>query len=412
MKKLLNSKVFVAVALALGLYLVTTGISWAAFTFLVKTDGTTAPGVSLSELQKVRSRLSAELPKNQICPLNGQKYTDIEKNIWEKRAPMGIIIENHLDSRPQSGLSRADVVYEAVAEGGITRFLAMFYCASSSSDVDVAPVRSARVYFINWVSEYGETPLFVHFGGANNVCGNCPGGVKPRGTTAPEVQALEMLINLGWRYSSGNALDGGANVSYPAIKRDQYRLSEEPSAWEHSAVGSTDLLFDLGVERGFNGTNSGGELWSDDFDSWTFSDDKPVSSPTASKISFEFWSNKPDYDVSWEYDSSTNSYKRFNGGKPHTDWEFDKPQIMAKNVAIMFITERGPVDRELHMFYETVGEGSAMIFQNGDLIEGTWEKTSRTGRTKFYDEDGEEIPFVRGSIWIEAIPRGNDVLYE
>jgi len=76
------------------------------------------------------------------------------------------MIENHLDSRPPSGLSRADVIYEAVAEGGITRFLTVFYCGVASEDVRIGPIRSARIYFLDFASEYGDKPLFVHQGGA------------------------------------------------------------------------------------------------------------------------------------------------------------------------------------------------------------------------------------------------------
>ena len=221
-------------------------------------------------------------------------YTEAEKNIWDGRRPMGVMIENHVDARPQSGLSRADVVYEAVAEGGITRFLAVFYCGASAQDVTIGPIRSARVYFINWISEYGDKPLYVHFGGANNICTNqedpdCNAdGTKRKGKVDPRVMAIEKLIDMGWRSSTGNALDGGANAGAPAIVRNQYRLSDTPSAWEHSAIGSTDLLYDLGISRGFDGKG-----WDRTFEPWSFIDDQPVGKSDASKISFDFWSGTP-----------------------------------------------------------------------------------------------------------------------
>jgi len=399
----MNKKV-VTILGFLGLYMLATGISWAGFSML----GGGNISQNLSGLDAERDRI-ASLPKTEVCPLNGQKYSEVERDIWQERRPMAVVIENHVDSRPQSGLSKADIVYEVVAEGGITRFLALFYCGAAARDVTVGPIRSARVYLINWAAEYGPEPLFVHYGGANNICGNCPGGTKPRGQVDPRVQALEKLISMGWRHSTGNALDGGANVSYPAIKRDQYRLGEE-SAWEHSAIGSTDLLFKLGIERGFGYKADSGDAWTEEFEMWKFADESPQS-PKASKISFEFWRNKPDFEVSWEYDQATNSYKRSNGGEPHTDWEFDKEQLTAKNVLIMFVDEEGPVDTELHMYYEVVDEGEMILFQNGQVTEGTWEKESITSRTKFMDEKGDEISFVRGPIWIEAVPQGNDIVY-
>jgi hypothetical protein len=63
------------------------------------------------------------------------------------------------------------------------------------------------------------------------------------------------------------------------------------------------------------------------------------------------------------------------------------------------------------MLYTTNGEGKAIIFQNGKAIEGTWEKNAGDERTIFFDEDGKEISFVRGQIWIEAVPSGNDIEY-
>jgi len=114
--------------------------------------------------------------------------------------------------------------------------------------------------------------------------------------------------------------------------------------------------------------------------------------------------------VIWRYDASSNSYLRFNGDEEHLDHETNG-QLSAKNVVVMQVTERGPVDKEGHMFYTTIDEGSALIFQNGDVIPGTWEKNSQTGRTIFYDSGGNEVEFVRGNIWIEAVPDGNEISY-
>lgn len=405
MKNIFKSSKTTLIVSLLGLYLISAGASWLFFSY-------TKGGTTSNDLGSARLRI-AELPKTEECPLNGAMYSSVERDIWEGRHPMGVMIENHLDSRPQSGLSRADIVYEAVAEGGITRFLALFYCGAAAENVTIGPIRSARIYFINWISEYGEEPLYVHFGGANNICTNredpacLANGTKRKGVVDPRVMAIEKLIDMGWRHSKGNALDGGANAGAPAIVRDQYRLSETPAAWEHSAVGSTDLLFDLGISRGFDGG------WDSGFESWSFTEDQPAISSEAPDIKFGFWSNEisDDYNVEWKYDERTNSYLRNNGGQAHTDWEFDKPQLSAKNVVIMFVKEEDSVDEEKHTYIETNDEGDAMIFQNGDVIEGTWEKSSQYERTKFYDQEGREVSFVRGVIWIEAVPEGNTIDY-
>src|SRR3990167_11294543 len=80
--------------------------------------------------------------KTEECPLNGQLYGKSSKSKWDKRRPLGIMVENSTEARPQSGLSSADIVYEAVAEGGITRFLAIYYCEDASY---VGPVRLTRI---------------------------------------------------------------------------------------------------------------------------------------------------------------------------------------------------------------------------------------------------------------------------
>jgi len=405
MKNVFKSK---NVGLGIGLFAVF--LIFTAGTYLVLSMLGSGSGLS-SMLADARSRIESE-PKTETCPLNGGMFTKTERDIWEQRRPMGVMVENHLDARPLSGISRADIVYEAVAEGGITRFLAVYYCGAAAKDVAIGPIRSARVYFIDWISEYGKEPLYVHFGGANNICTNeedpeCNSdGTKRDGKVDPRVLSIEKLIKMGWRKAKGNALDGGANAGAPAIVRNQYRVSDEPVDWEHSAIGSTDLLFDLGVDRDFDGKG-----WDKNFTAWKFQDDSPASSPDAANISFEFWSNKSDYDVEWVYSSEDNNYSRLNGGEPHVDWEFEQKQITTKNVVIMFIDEEGPVDEEFHMYYETSGKGDAIIFQNGTIIKGLWEKSSQFERTIFTDEGGKEIKFVRGTIWIEAVPNGNDILY-
>src|SRR3989344_1737013 len=74
-------------------------------------------------------------PKTEECPLNGSMRTKKAKDNWVTRRPLAVVIENHTEARPQSGLSSADIIYEAVAEGGITRFMGVFYC--NLSDVQV-----------------------------------------------------------------------------------------------------------------------------------------------------------------------------------------------------------------------------------------------------------------------------------
>ena len=402
LSNIIASKKFMVFVSYLGVYLLASGTSWALFSYLKEPGG-------FADLTEGRGRIDPGLPKTEECPINGKMYSKPERDIWETRRPITAVIENHADSRPQSGLSNADVVYEAVAEGGITRFLSVFYCGASADDINIAPIRSARVYLVDWAVGYGKRPIFVHIGGANNICGHCPGGVKPADQIAREVDAFRMLGNLNWRSARGNAFDGGTNVGYPIIVRDQYRLGDK-AAWEHSVVGSTDKIFEEAEVRGFAFEDEKGEDWNKNFTPWKFMDDAPISSPKASQISFEFWSNKSDYDVSWKYEKEGNRYLRFNGGKEHFDHE-TKLQLSAKNVVVIFVKEKGPVDKEGHMFYTTIGEGKTLIFQNGDVIEAGWRKRTQDDQLRFFDNKGSEISLVKGEVWIEAVPNGNEVDY-
>lgn len=389
----------------LGLFLVSTGISLTGFTFLVK-DSIVTP--SNTKTGTKVSRVDLSKPKTESCPINGTFFTKAEKELWLKKRPIVAVIENHLDSRPQSGLSRSDVIYEAVAEGGITRLLAVFYCGIADNDYLIGQIRSARVYFINYALEYGDRPLFVHWGGANNIDNNMSGGVKIKGQIDPRVDAYKLLEKIDWvngRY--GNDMNGATNTGYPALFTDDRRMS---LATEHQKVGSTDKIYEEATKRGFDYEDSTGNAWNKNFIVWKFIDDKAIDTPLYTSVKFNFWNSMSGYDVEWKYDKTRNIYFRFNGGAEHKDLE-NGEQLTAKNIVIVYVKEEGPVDKEHHMLYTVTGEGKALVFQNGNVVEGKWKKATATDRLKFKDEKGADIPFVRGQIWIEVLPAGNDINY-
>src|SRR5258708_729093 len=269
-----NSKI---ILILVGLFVVASLGSWVLFSFLVKSPSVSP--VSNSGVGSTRSKINANLPKTEVCPINGQKYTTAEKAIWEGRRPATIMVENHVDSRPQEGISRADFVYEAVAEGGITRFLTVFYCGAAAGDIKVAPVRSSRVYFINWASEYADRPLYVHVGGANDFCPNCYGGVKPSGEIDPEVNALGLLEKIGWRTPGGNDYDASYDAGYPIFFRNPERLGHE-IATEHTMTISTDALYQDAEKRGLAATAKDGTTWNKNFELYKFMDDSKQGSPS------------------------------------------------------------------------------------------------------------------------------------
>lgn len=395
-----SSKVFVIVISFLGLYLLSSGIFLAVFSYFGAKEETPGPLTRVGVEQK-RLKISLDAPKVEECPINGAKFTKAEREIWEKRRPVTVILENHADSRPPSGVSRADVVYEVVAEGGITRFLGVFYCGVVAEEVKVAPVRSARIYFIDYAAEYGDKPIFMHVGGANNYSGS--------GDTTRDARALEALEVMGWRVAKGNDFDTTYDSGFPVFWRNYERLGR-PLATEHTMMASLDAAYEEAERRGLGAKDSKGNLWSETFRPWKFSDDNPQGTQVTN-ISFKFWDARPEYDVEWRYDATNNQYARFNAGVEHVDFE-NKNQHTAKNVVILFAKEKGPVDRNLHMVYTTTGKGSALIFQNGQVIQGSWSKEARKEKTKFFDKGGREITFVRGPIWVEIVPAGNEVDYK
>jgi len=393
-----NKRLFTILG-ALLLFLASTGVTYAAFRFSHLT-GNAGP-LSSTEISSGRDQIDLSAPKTAACPLNGGMFTEAERAIWEARRPMAVMIENHTDARPQSGLASADVVYEAVAEGGITRFLAVFYCGAAAADVLAAPIRSARVYFVNFASEYGAAPVFVHVGGAN--------GFGENSDTPSRARAVELLEAIGWRFRGGNDFDTTFDMGFPAMWRDYERLGR-PAATEHTYVGSTDKLWAEAQQRGF-GAEHDGEVWSDAFVAWPFKDDASTNDRGGTNsIKFNFWSGYQDFVVNWQYDQAKNNYLRSTGGQFHQDLNNDQ-QLIAKTVVVQLVREEGPLDHNKHMFYTVIGKGQALIFQDGQVTKGTWQKTDRQSRTKFLDSRGQPIEFNRGPIWIEVVPATQEVEY-
>ncbi len=330
-------------------------------------------------------------PKTEACPLNGKLFSKQQKSVWEKRRPMGVMIENHTESRPQSGLSSADVVYETVAEGGITRFLAMFYCDDSKY---IGPVRSARIYFVKLLQGYGQYPLYAHVGGAN---------------TPGPADALGEIADLGWdHYSDLNQFA----VPFPYYYRDYDRLPGV--ATEHTMYASTSKLYEYAAEeRGLTEKDKKGKKWDEGFEPWKFVDGKKAATAETPTISYGFWSkfDADNYSVTWTYNPLTNSYDRENGGVAHLDKNTSQP-ISPTNVVVMFAEESPANDgyEGGHLLYDVVSSGKAIFFKDGVAAIGTWEKGDETEMIRF-EVGGDEYEFARGQIWVSMIPTGNTVTY-
>src|SRR3989338_203882 len=327
-------------------------------------------------------------PKNQTCPLNGLSHTTTEKSLWEKRRPMAIMIENHQEARPQSGIGSADIVYETVAEGAITRFMGIYYCDIAAQDLIVGPVRSARTYFLDWASEYGKSPIYVHVGGAN---------------TPNKANALGHIKDYGWQGANDLNQFG---LSVKECWRDYNRIGHTV-ATEHTMYCSTNNLTKVAEKRGFTALDPKKDPWTKFFVPWKFGE-TPDGGPgkPATSVGFDFWKDYPQYHVTWTYDSNAKVYLRNNGGEAHKDKNTDE-QIKTGTVVVIFTTETGPIDAEKHLLYGTTGSGNGLIFSQGQAFPVTWSKKTRLDRTIFKDSKGKEFQFVPGKIWIEILSKVN-----
>lgn len=383
----MNKKI-ITIIFSVAIYLISTFISYKIFSGQASST-TSSNKITLPDAEPINSgndyqakEFDQNQPQTEECPLNGAMYSKEYREWWEKHRPLGVMIENHQESRPQSGISFADVVYEAIAEGGITRTLSIYYCQDAGI---VGPVRSARTYFLDFVSEYGDYPLYAHVGGAN--------------TDGP-ADALGQIESYGWAvYNDLNQF----SIGYPTFWRDQNRLGRDV-ATEHTMYSTTSKLWAVGEKRGLTQVNEDGDKWDKSFVKYSFKDDASER-PAAQAIHIEFW-DKEDYFVDWIYEKQKNIYMRKNGGESHIDRN-TKKQLSAKNIVILFMSERNADDGyegNAHLLYGTKGQGKALIFLDGKEIKGTWKKAGREERTIVYDGKGNEIKFNRGKLWFEILP--------
>lgn len=306
-------------------------------------------------MQFIPNLVAYQPPKPVIkyySPLSGVQVAD---EAATKRAVTAVMIENSPDARPQSGLADADVVFEAVAEGGITRFIALYQPSRPSL---VGPVRSLRSYYADWAAAFD--PSVAHVGGSGD--------------------ALSMI-------RSGNY----------GIDLDQF--FNDSSFWR-----ANDRSAPHNVYTNFDKLDAANKAKNHTTSSFSFTprvDSKPVEKPNATHVTVDVSSGT--FSVSYSYNASTNSYDRKQGGAPHTDRE--KGQISPK-VAVVLKTAINIRSDALHMDITTTGTGKAYVFQNGTVVEGTWSKATPKERLILKDTSGKEIPLVRGQTWITTV--GND----
>jgi len=300
--------------------------------------------------------------KTTVSLLDGLKYNEDISN----RHPLAVMIENHPDARPQSGLDKAKIIYEAIAEGGITRFMTIFGPDSASK---VGPVRSARTYYLDWALEYDA--FYAHVGG--------------------NIDALDLIPKIGikdldqFRYGT----------------EAYWRVPQAGKATEHTMFADTDKLYSIAKNNKWDMTAN--------FTPLSFKDDvKTELRPTTQSVTINFSTNT--YKVKWQYNNDDNNYERYMAGIAHKDAVSGKI-LTAKNVIIQEVNRQPAVTRinEQGWTMQTTGTGKAKIIIDGKVIDGTWKKKDRNSRTTFADNNGDEIKFNAGTTWYEIVPPGTDV---
>jgi len=320
------------------------------------------------------SETAEEIPiiNTEESPLNGVQIPEDRWAELQKRNPIAVTISNSKEARPQSNLSQADIVIESNVEGGITRYLALYW----SNDIEeVGPIRSIRTYHLEWLSGYDA-----------------------------------ILIHDGWANSKVNQrLDARGNVARWGIK-DAANAAEW--AWRdgkfgrlapHNEYASPMKVWELyAVDKGYESFP--------DIKSWTFKNDASSEERGNFKSVDLVFSvaNTPlyanAYDAGWEYDKDSNMYLRTVGHEPHVD-ALTEERLKAKVVIIQNIDLVPTADPHGRVILETMDKEGGKVLQDGKVHEITWDKPDLTTRTMFYNLDGTEFVFNRGPIWIEVIPK-------
>ena len=295
------------------------------------------------------------------APLTGRLVTPAVAS----RHVVAVMIDDQFDARPQSGLSSASVVWQAPAEGGIPRYMALFQEGSPRA---VGPVRSSRYYYIAWASEWRS--VYVHVGGSP--------------------QALAFL----------HSAKGRGSAVYDA---DGFRY-EGRYLWRiHTRFAPHNVYSDASHLRSLAKAVKAKPV--DYKPAWKFAPDKPlVERPKGGTIVVPYLANK----ITYKYDRKTNSYLRsVTGEKKQTDQANEK-RVAPKNVVIMLMSF-GPLNDGSHkhrLEAQFTGKGTAWIATNGKTVKGTWRKKSLTAPTRFYGRDGKQVTMTVGQTFIQVIPKG------
>jgi len=298
--------------------------------------------------------------EGKISPLSGLTCQNYQNR------PLAIVFANDPVARPLHGLSQADLVIEMpVITNSITRTIAFYVC---NSPEEIGSLRSARHDFIPLAM--GFDAILAHWGGSHFALDKLNAGVMDN------IDALKNTANAFYRDNTKPAPHNGftsVEKLIKAAKKLNYRLENQFEGYLHSEEKNTQNKEDKILRIGY-------------------------SYP---------------YNVSYEYDSRTNSYLRWRADTKEIDAN-NNQQIRAKNIVIMEVFSEqieGPDYNDLDL----EGDGECQVYQSGEVISCIWQKSEKNpeSKLKFLNrKSGEEISFVHGQIWIEIVEPGQEVTWQ
>lgn len=342
------------IGLSAGMFVVAVG-GVAATWFLLPTQAQQTPAPAPQEKQ---SEAPVPAPKKFYSPLTGLEVAD---EAATKRQVTAIMIENSPSARPQSGIKDSGVVFEAIAEGGITRMAVLYQEQRPSL---IGPVRSLRPYYLDWIAPFDAA--IGHVGGSANALNTVRNG---------SFKDIDQFFNGGsyWRATDRVA--------------------------PHNVYTNFERLDALNQKKGFQASN---------FTAWPRKVAAPVATPLAGNIQITV--SSPTYNVRYEYDKTTNNYIRFIGGAPSKDREAGQmtPSVV---IALKVPTQIGFEDGYREQM-TTEGHNTAYIFQDGGVTEGTWRKAGQKSQLAFYDKNGHVIALNPGQAWVTVVAPEKSVSWQ
>jgi len=350
-----------ALILALSLLLCACGSKPAETTVPTTAPETTAPAETTVPPTTVPPTTEpTEAPPVDTNPLTGEALEEVTA-----LRPYAIMINNLVKAVPQCGISKADMIYEIIAEGSVTRFMAIFH---DLSDVDViGPVRSVRPYFFRVAQHYGA--VLSSAGGSD--------------------EAIDLIKKEGYDYLNGIAGAGSA------FYRDEWRRSNR--GFEHSLMTTGEKLMKAaekaGIETAMEAVDYG----------FRFTDETMTTGETANEITVWFYSNGKK--TVMNYDETTGLYAMTQHGAASVDGNDDTP-ITFRNVLVLE-ADSHVKDKKGHLEVQMTGTGKGYYARDGKIIPIQWSRESNSAHYVYTDLDGNPISFGVGKTYVAITPDGS-----